>query len=75
MIRLPDLAPTAAWSSPSTAPARGEAHDLSTWFLAGASDSGRPVSSDLSAASRGLGVEQHAGRILSYLLGEAGDSA
>jgi hypothetical protein len=73
MIRLPDLAQTAAWSWPSAAPPRAEAHDLSTWFQGGTCASGRPISSDLSAASRGLSVEQHAGRVMSHLLGEARD--
>jgi hypothetical protein len=67
MIRLPDLAQTAAWSSPSAAPPRAEAHDLSTWFQGGASASGRPISSDLQPVARGLSVEQHAERVLMHL--------
>jgi hypothetical protein len=72
MIRASDLSNTAAaWiARPAGASPRAEARDASTWFDAGGLSPDVRISGDLSTASRGLSVDQHAGRVLAQLCGE-----
>jgi len=69
MIRISDLANAAAWARPVSTPARADAQDTSGWFSADAAGDVR-LSADPGPESRGLSVEQHAGRVLAALCGE-----
>jgi len=69
MIRASDLTNAAAWARPTSVAPRPDTRDTSNWFEGeGASDA--RISGDLSAASRGLSVEQHTNLILAQLCGE-----
>jgi hypothetical protein len=73
MIRLPDFDPS-HWGRPAAAPApvRGsaDAKDASSWFDVDSVGADVRISGDVSLAARGLGVEQHAARVLAQLCGE-----
>lgn len=73
MIRISDLANAAAWSRPVSTPSRVDTQDPSSWFTDDAAADVR-LCADPGPASRGLSVEQHAGRVLAALCGER-DSA
>ena len=75
MIRASDLAAAASWARPATASQRADAQDPSTWFDGAAAGLDVRISGDLSLASRGLSVEQHAARVLMQLCGEPDASA
>ena len=69
MIRASDLTNAAAWARPTSVAPRAEARDASNWFE-GESASDARISADLSAAARGLTVQQHTDLILAQLCGE-----
>jgi hypothetical protein len=71
MIRISDLASTAAWSRPG-APVhqpRAENSNPASWFD---DDAGADIrlSGTPALSARGLTVEQHAARVLAHLCGE-----
>ena len=70
MIRVSDLANVAAWARPASSSTRTDLQDPSTWFDGDAAGADVRITSDASPASRGLSVEQHAGRVLMHLCGE-----
>ncbi len=70
MIRIPDLG-APQWMSASLSPVRpADAKDQSSWFDAEAVGASMNITGDLNLAARGLGVEQHASRVLAQLCGE-----
>jgi len=74
MIRSTDLANPAVWAGTAiaTAPRASldpRARDASAWFRADATSAIR-IAGDVSAAARGLSVEQHAAAVLAHLRGE-----
>ena len=75
MIRATTLPNTAALAQPAMAlPAASfdaRARDSMAWFRADGPTSAVRISGDLSAAARGLSVEQHAAAVLAHLRGEA----
>jgi hypothetical protein len=73
MIRAADLSTATAWVRPlSTSTSRTDTRDSASWFDAAQSDAA--IHADVSAAARGLSVEQHASRVLMHLFddGERG---
>lgn len=72
MIRANELANAATlWARPLPAVSpRTDTRDASAWFDAGAG-SDLAISGDLSPASRGLSVDQHASRVLMHLRDDA----
>jgi hypothetical protein len=75
MIRLSDLPHAAAWAQPSISSPRADVPDAQAWFHGDAAVAPARVSGDLSPASRGLSVQQHAAQVLAHLCGEAGERA
>ena len=75
MIRFPDISNATVWARPPTAAPRTDSHDASSWFDGDTPVSDTSISGDLHPAARGLSVEQHAGRILMLLRGEADGQA
>lgn len=75
MIRVSDLTPS-QWMRPaqSSVARTADTRDATSWFDVDAMSAGVTISGDLSAAARGLSVEQHAQRVLAQLCGEP-DSA
>lgn len=72
MIRGPDIASTAQWARQSLTPAStANTRDAASWFDAGTGAAEPTIHADLSAASRGLTVQQHADRVLMHLRDEA----
>jgi len=69
MIRASDLTNAATWARPTSVAPRADTRDASNWFEGEAASDAR-ISADLSAASRGLTVEQHTSLILAQLCGE-----
>jgi hypothetical protein len=77
MINPSDFAPLIArtGAAPLT-PARGaNTTSPSSWFDGTAVGADTRISADLSLASRGLSVEQHASQVLSHLCGEREEGA
>jgi|GraSoiStandDraft_41_1057321.scaffolds.fasta_scaffold456200_2 hypothetical protein len=76
MIRISDIAGAAGWARPaaSSSSRAGDLHDPSTWFDGDAAGAEVRISGDPGPASRGLSVEQHAGRVLGLLCGERDDA-
>ncbi len=81
MIRASDLAGALPWTLPALTPsARADerfattsaATSAAAWFDAGELAAQASICGDLGPASRGLSVEQHAGRVLMHLR-DAGD--
>lgn len=75
MIRPSDLASVASWARAATSSAwrvdtPAAASAASSWFDGDAPDLETRIAGDLSLASRGLSVEQHAARVLMHLVGE-----
>jgi hypothetical protein len=71
MIRASDLPSTAVWTQTvATAPRvpfDSRARDASNWFRGDAPTSAAKISGDVSAAARGLSVDQHAAAVLAHL--------
>jgi len=71
MIRISDLAAAAAWARPAASSTRSDSlQDPSSWFDHDPACADVRLSSDLPPGSRGLTVEQHAGRVLAFLCGD-----
>ncbi len=70
----PLIARPSATAVASTARSAG-ATSPSSWFDPTAVSADTRISADLSPASRGLSVEQHAAQVLSHLCGEPEDGA
>jgi hypothetical protein len=70
MIRASDLAPTMPRSLTSTSARSADASSDTAWFDDAVGRGDACISADLSPASRGLSVEQHAARVLAHLCGE-----
>jgi hypothetical protein len=78
MINPSDFAPLIARAGmlPVAPAARGaNATSPSSWFDASAVSADTRISADLSPASRGLSVDQHAAQVLSHLMGEREEGA
>lgn len=68
MIRANEFTNAASlWTRPLPAAPRAEARDVVAWLDAGAAGSDVAIRGDLSPASKGLSVEQHASRVLMHL--------
>jgi hypothetical protein len=74
MIRGSDLPNAAVWTQTAIAaprvPSDARTRDASSWFRTDAPLSADRISGDVSAAARGLSVEQHAAAVLAHLRGE-----
>ncbi len=70
MIRPSDLHIASGWARPAATPSRSEAQDPSAWFDGNDPSVQEPIGADLSPASRGLSVQQHASRVLAFLCGD-----
>ncbi|MEP7280371.1 MAG: hypothetical protein ABI696_00220 [Rubrivivax sp.] len=73
MIRAADLStclvPLSARSLPASHPRAGEPVRAVTWWDEAGVPQGTAIVAGLDAEARGLGVEQHAERVLVHLLG------
>jgi len=67
MIRATDFVNASAWARPASAESPADSADPSIWFDDDGASVDVCVSPGLSPASRGLSVEQHANRVLSFL--------
>jgi hypothetical protein len=71
MTRISDFTPPLNWPRPASSPARAaDAKDASSWFDVDGLGTDVTISGDVSLAARGLGVEQHASRVLAHLRGD-----
>ena len=69
-LNLPPLVPRTGTSSPAPAARSGSAGSPASWFDPTTISADTQISADLSPASRGLTVEQHAAHVLQHLCGE-----
>ena len=70
MIRASDLINVIPRVPAGPASRSADASSAASWFDSAAAVAGTRISADLSPASRGLSVEQHAAQVLSHLCGE-----
>ena len=74
-LNIPPFVPRAGSSSLAPASRSGQAGSPASWFDPTTVSADTRISADLSPASRGLSVEQHAAQVLQHLCAERDEGA
>jgi hypothetical protein len=74
-LNIPPLVTRTGVSSLAPAARSGHATSPASWFDPATVSADTHISADLSPASRGLSVEQHAAQVLQHLCGERDEGA